>query len=51
MCTSVISIGLTLAFLLTLGPVASKLCGILTGEVIILFRLNRMMEEWMARHG
>ena len=48
--TSVISIVLTLGFLLTLGPIASLL-GILTGEIIILMRLNRMMAEWKYRHG
>ena len=48
--TSVISITLTLGFLLTLGPIASLL-GILTGEIIILVRLNRMMADWRARHG
>lgn len=48
--TSVISITLTLVFLLTLGPIAS-LCGILTGELVILFRLNRMTADWKARHG
>ena len=48
--TSVISIVLTLAFLLTLGPIASLL-GILTGEIVILVRLNRMMDEWKTRHG
>ncbi len=50
MTSSVISILLTLGFLLTLGPIAS-LCGILTGEVIILFKLNRMTENWRARRG
>jgi O-antigen/teichoic acid export membrane protein len=48
--SSVISIALTLAFLLTLGPIAS-LCGILAGEIIILFKLTRMVTEWKARHG
>jgi O-antigen/teichoic acid export membrane protein len=48
--TSVISMVLTLCFLLTLGPVASLL-GILTGEIIILVRLNRMMEKWKTSHG
>ena len=48
--TSVISIILTLGFLLTLGPIASLL-GILTGEIIILMRLNRMMADWQASHG
>jgi O-antigen/teichoic acid export membrane protein len=48
--TSVISIVLTLIFLMTLGPVAS-LCGILAGEIVILIRLNRMMADWKARHG
>lgn len=48
--TSVISMALTLGFLLTLGPIASLL-GILTGEIIILMRLNRMMDDWRGRHG
>jgi hypothetical protein len=48
--SSVISITLTLALLLTLGPIAS-LCGILTGEIVIMLKLNRMMTEWKARHG
>jgi O-antigen/teichoic acid export membrane protein len=48
--TSVISIVLTLIFLMTLGPVAS-LCGILAGEIVILIRLNRMTADWKARHG
>ena len=48
--TSVISVILTLAFLLTLGPIAS-LCGILAGEIVIVLKLNRMMAEWRARHG
>lgn len=48
--TSVISITLTLGFLLFLGPIASLL-GILTGEIIILLRLNRMMADWRAHHG
>jgi hypothetical protein len=48
--TSVISIALTLTFLLALGPIAS-LCGILAGEVMILLRLRRMMADWNARHG
>lgn len=48
--TSVISIGLTLVLLLVLGPAASLL-GILTGEIIILVRLHRMMADWRARHG
>jgi O-antigen/teichoic acid export membrane protein len=48
--TSVISIVLTLGFLITLGPIASLL-GILTGEIIILVRLNRMMTDWQASHG
>ncbi len=47
--TSVISVGLTLGFLVTLGPIASLL-GILTGEIIILVRQNRMMEERMSRY-
>jgi O-antigen/teichoic acid export membrane protein len=47
--SSAISIVLTLAFLLTLGPIAS-LWGILAGEIVILFRLNRMASEWRARH-
>jgi O-antigen/teichoic acid export membrane protein len=47
--TSVISVALTLGLLVTLGPIASLL-GILTGEIIILVRLNRMMEERMARY-
>ena len=46
--TSVISIVLTLGFLVTLGPIASLL-GILTGEIIILLRLNRMMADWGVR--
>jgi hypothetical protein len=46
--TSVISIVLTLGFLLTLGPIAS-LCGILAGEVIIVLKLNRMMADWQIR--
>jgi hypothetical protein len=48
--TSVISVLLTLVLLLTLGPIAS-LCGILTGEIIILLKLNRMMTDWKAGHG
>ncbi|HEY2836417.1 MAG TPA: hypothetical protein VGI89_07600, partial [Rhizomicrobium sp.] len=48
--TSVISIVLTLGFLLTLGPIASLL-GILTGEIIILMRLNRMTADWRTSHG
>ena len=48
--TSVISILLTLGFLVTLGPIASLL-GILTGEIVILMRLNRMMDDRMASHG
>ena len=50
MRTSVISIGLTLTFLVTWGPIASLL-GILTGEIIILMRLNRMTDDWTLRHG
>jgi O-antigen/teichoic acid export membrane protein len=48
--TSVISVILTLAFLLTLGPIAS-LCGILAGEIVIVLKLNRMMAAWRTRHG
>jgi len=48
--TSAISIALTLAFLLTLGPIASLL-GILTGEIVILVMLNRKVADWRARHG
>jgi O-antigen/teichoic acid export membrane protein len=48
--TSVTSIVLTLVFLVTLGPAASLL-GILSGEIFILVRLNRMMAQWRARHG
>ena len=48
--SSAISIALTLGFLLSLGPVASLL-GILTGEIVILLRLNRMVADWRARHG
>ena len=48
--TSAISILLTLAFLLTLGPIASLL-GILTGEIAILILLNRKTAAWQARHG
>jgi hypothetical protein len=48
--SSVISIALTLAFLLTLGPIAS-LCGILAGEIIILCQLTRMASAWKARHA
>ncbi len=48
--TSAISILLTLAFLLALGPIASLL-GVLTGEIVILVMLNRKMADWQARHG
>lgn len=48
--TSVISILLTLAFLLAWGPVASLL-GILIGEIVILAMLKRMVAGWEARHG
>jgi hypothetical protein len=48
--TSAISVILTLALLLTLGPIAS-LCGILTGEIVILLKLNRMVADWKTRHG
>ncbi|MEO7053551.1 MAG: hypothetical protein ABI191_01115 [Rhizomicrobium sp.] len=48
--TSAISIILTLAFLLTLGPIASLL-GILTGEIAILILLNRKTAAWQAHHG
>ena len=47
--TSVISIFLTLAFLLTLGPIASLL-GMLAGETVILIMLMRMVDEWRLRH-
>jgi len=48
--TSVISILLTLAFLLAWGPAASLL-GILIGEIVIVVMLNRTMAGWEARHG
>ncbi|HEY4275956.1 MAG TPA: hypothetical protein VGM68_10755 [Rhizomicrobium sp.] len=48
--TSPISILLTLVFLLTLGPIASLL-GILTGEIVIVLMLNRLMRTWKMRHG
>ena len=48
--TSVVSILLTLAFLLAWGPVASLL-GILTGEIVIVAMLKRTVTEWEARHG
>ena len=46
--TSAISIALTLTLLLAFGPIAS-LCGILAGEIVILIRLNGMMDDWRAR--
>lgn len=49
-CTSVVSILLTLAFLLAWGPVASLL-GILTGEIVIVAMLKRTVAGWEARHG
>lgn len=48
--TSVISILLTLAFLLAWGPAASLL-GILTGEIAIVAMLKRTVKGWEARHG
>jgi O-antigen/teichoic acid export membrane protein len=48
--TSLISILLTLAFLLAWGPVACVL-GLLTGEIAIVAMLNRMVKRWEARHG
>jgi O-antigen/teichoic acid export membrane protein len=47
---SVISIALTLGFLLIMGPIWSLL-GILTGEIIIVMMLNRKMAGWLVRHG
>ena len=48
--SSAISIILTLLLLLTWGPIAS-LFGVLTGEIVILLMLNRMMSDWKMRHG
>jgi O-antigen/teichoic acid export membrane protein len=48
--TSPISILLTLSFLLTLGPIASLL-GILTGEIVIVLLLKRVMRNWKTGHG
>jgi hypothetical protein len=48
--TSVISIALTLAFLIAWGPAAS-LFGILVSEIIIVALLNRTVKGWEARHG
>ena len=48
--SSIVSILLTLIFLLTLGPIAS-LCGVLAGELVILLQLGRMTRDWKARHG
>ncbi len=48
--TSPISILLTLGFLLALGPIASLL-GILTGEIVIVLMLYRLMRARKVRHG
>ena len=48
--TSVISIVLTLAFLIAWGPAAS-LFGILVSEIIIVAMLNRTVKGWETRHG
>jgi O-antigen/teichoic acid export membrane protein len=48
--TSVISILLTLTFLLVWGPAASLL-GILTGEIVVVALLKRTVTRWEARHG
>lgn len=48
--TSLVSILLTLAFLLAWGPAASLL-GILAGEVVIVALLKRTVTGWETRHG
>ena len=48
--TSPISILLTLGFLLALGPIAS-LVGILTGEMVIVLLLSRLMRARKECHG
>jgi hypothetical protein len=45
--TGPISLCLTLAFLLAMGPIASLL-GILTGEIVIVWKLHRLMRNWKA---
>ncbi|MBS0282298.1 MAG: hypothetical protein JSR25_14105, partial [Proteobacteria bacterium] len=48
--TSLVSILLTLAFLLAWGPAASLL-GILAGEIAIVALLKRTVTGWETRHG
>jgi hypothetical protein len=48
--TSVISILSTLALLLLFGPMAS-LGGILLGELVTLYRCQKLAVEWRAGHG
>ncbi|MBN9553123.1 MAG: hypothetical protein J0H61_00370 [Alphaproteobacteria bacterium] len=45
--TGPISLCLTLAFLLAMGPIASLL-GILTGEIVIVWKLHRLMRDRKA---
>jgi O-antigen/teichoic acid export membrane protein len=45
-----VSVGATLALLLTLGPIAS-LAGILLGELVILFYVHRMAKGWWSAHA
>jgi O-antigen/teichoic acid export membrane protein len=48
--TSVISILATLALLLLFGPMAS-LGGILLGEVVTLYRCQKLAAAWQTGHG
>jgi hypothetical protein len=48
--TGPISILLALTFLLTMGPIASLL-GILVGEIVIVWKLHRLMESRKGPHG
>lgn len=45
-----VSVGATLILLLTVGPIAS-LVGILLGELVILYYVQRMAKAWWAAHG
>ena len=47
-CT--VSVVATFALLLAFGPAASLL-GIMAGELVILFAVQRLSRDWIARHG
>lgn len=45
-----VSVAATLILLLAFGPIAS-LGGIFAGELVILFAVQRLVRQWMARHA